>query len=299
MWYGDCWLTPDSDRYGIEATGNSLDKDNALLFKYYTVLNEFRTPKEKVASLLALLQPVDNGHQLIRIGGSSDGGYLIPDDLDSVAVCFSPGVQHISDFEIELANKYGIRSSLIDGSIDEPSVPTDISAMISFTKGWIGAFNTGACSSAIPYYSLNTWISEHIRSTDGDILLQIDIEDAEWEALLALDLDLQQRMRIIVCEFGNLQYMTHAREFVWMHRIFHKLLLTHDVVHVHPNNCCGKFEYYDGLQIPGLAEITLHRKDRRKIYTPIAKTEFSHPLDQDCVPANSRLTVAPWLRSSD
>ncbi len=299
MWSGDCWLSPDSDRYNIASTGSTHDKENALLFRYHSLLNEFRTPKEKVAELLALLQPVDNGHQLIRIGGSSDGGYLIPDDLDSVAVCFSPGVQHISDFETELANKYGIRSILIDGSIEKPSVPSEISSMISFTKGWIGAFNTGTHPSSIPYYSLNSWILEHIRTTDGDILLQIDIEDAEWEALLALDLNLQERMRIIVCEFGHLQYMTHAREFVWMHRIFHKLLLTHDVVHVHPNNCCGKFEYYDGLQIPGLAEITFHRKDRRKIDVPIAKTEFFHPLDQDCVPSNRSLIVAPWLGVSN
>jgi len=299
MWSGDCWLSPDSDRYIFEGAESVPENYDGLKFRYHTLLNEFRTPKDKVVELLALLQPVNNGHSLMRIGGASDGGYLVPDDLDGVSICFSPGVQHISDFEIDLATKYGIKSSLIDGSIDRPVVPADISTMISFTKGWIGAYNTGAYTTDIPTYSLNSWITEHIRDTHGDVLLQIDIEDAEWEALLALDLNLQRRMRIIVCEFGNLQYMTHLREFVWINRIFQKILLTHDVVHIHPNNCCGKFEYYDGLQIPGLAEVTFHRKDRAKLKQPLHKHQFTHPLDQDCVPSNPPLIVAPWLFTSN
>ena len=30
------------------------------------------------------------------IGGAGDGGYLVPDDLDGIEYCFSPGVNLIS-----------------------------------------------------------------------------------------------------------------------------------------------------------------------------------------------------------
>ena len=40
---------------------------------------------------------------LLRIGGDSDGGYLLPDDLENISSCFSPGVSDIFDFEFTLA----------------------------------------------------------------------------------------------------------------------------------------------------------------------------------------------------
>ena len=41
---------------------------------------------------LASLRPITTNHELIRIGGDSDDGYLIPHDLEHVEFCFSPGV---------------------------------------------------------------------------------------------------------------------------------------------------------------------------------------------------------------
>jgi hypothetical protein len=36
---------------------------------------------------------------LIRLGADGDGGYLVPDDLEDVAACFSPGVDDRASFE--------------------------------------------------------------------------------------------------------------------------------------------------------------------------------------------------------
>jgi len=52
-----------------------------------------------ILKTIRMIQPVAVGYDLIRIGGEGDGGYLIPDDLEGVKYCFSPGVDQTADFE--------------------------------------------------------------------------------------------------------------------------------------------------------------------------------------------------------
>jgi len=56
------------------------------------------TPPATVAALIARLHPVPCGYELIRVGTANDGGYLIPDDVGGIAMCFSPGVSTNADF---------------------------------------------------------------------------------------------------------------------------------------------------------------------------------------------------------
>ena len=55
----------------------------------------------QVRALLHAMRPVATDRQLIRIGSPADGGYLIPDDLEGIRFCFSPGVAHSSAFELD------------------------------------------------------------------------------------------------------------------------------------------------------------------------------------------------------
>src|SRR5262245_53497979 len=52
-----------------------------------------------VRRLIKRLHPVTTDKKLIRIGEEGDGGYLVPDDLDDVVACFSPGVGAVASFE--------------------------------------------------------------------------------------------------------------------------------------------------------------------------------------------------------
>ena len=54
---------------------------------------------------------------LIRIGGDNDGGYLLPNILDDISYCFSPGVAKQADFEKELSEKFKIKSFMINKTI--------------------------------------------------------------------------------------------------------------------------------------------------------------------------------------
>ena len=58
-----------------------------------------RTRAGEVRELIRSLHPVDSGAELIRMGPDGDGGYLLPDDLEGIEFCFSPGVSTESGFE--------------------------------------------------------------------------------------------------------------------------------------------------------------------------------------------------------
>src|SRR5690606_29241523 len=111
---------------------------------------------------------------------------------------------------------------------------------------------------------------------DGDLLLQIDIEGAEYEVLLSVTEPLLAQFRIIVAELHHLQHLFDRRFFAVASRALSRLARTHTVVHIHPNNCCGSVKGY-GLEIPRIAEFTFLRNDRFR--TRLPRHDFPHPLD--------------------
>src|SRR5450432_846532 len=88
----------------------------------------------EVRDMLQKLAPYETDRKLIRVGGETDGGYLIPDDLEGIEYCFSPGVARTARFESELATR-GIRSFLADYSVDRPPVESE---MFHFEKKYLG-----------------------------------------------------------------------------------------------------------------------------------------------------------------
>src|SRR6202021_627068 len=48
------------------------------------------TDKAKVLDFLSSVKPLQTNHDLIRLGGATDGGYLVPNDIEGTDVCFSP-----------------------------------------------------------------------------------------------------------------------------------------------------------------------------------------------------------------
>lgn len=47
---------------------------------------------EFVAEFLRNCYPLTTNIELIRVGSNFDGGYLVPNDLQGIEACFSPGV---------------------------------------------------------------------------------------------------------------------------------------------------------------------------------------------------------------
>ena len=87
---------------------------------------------------IAFLRPKASPVPLRRIGGDNDGAYLVPDDLEGVAACFSPGVNNFKDFEDELCRAHGMRAHMCDASSNPALFRTPlIRGQQTFTRKWL------------------------------------------------------------------------------------------------------------------------------------------------------------------
>ena len=206
----------------------------------------------RLRHLAQRLRPVNTGIELIRVGAFEDGGYLIPNDLFGIGACFSPGVDKIASFEAGLL-QFGIQSHLADFSVE--GVPQGVK-VASFIRKFIGA------NSGNQFISLKDWIAgtPDIEAA-SDLLLQMDIEGAEYEALLSTPDEVLRRFRIMAIEFHNIETWAQKDYLSIVEATFDKLLKQFYVVHNHPNNAMGIVDLH-GFKAPRLFEITLIRKDR-------------------------------------
>lgn len=220
------------------------------------------------------LRPVDNGHELVRIGNSNDGGYLLPKDFEGVTCCISPGVSAIMDFEKQLLRDYGIPSILLDASIEEPNLPNGL----EFRKKFLGPYANNQ------YVTLRDLCLE--LGNQGILqpyILQMDIEGFEYASLLATPTSVLEQFRTVVVEFHNVQEWKHLGYFnSVIEPLFMELRKHFDLVHLHANNCDGTFRFR-GETYPRALEITFHNKDRRKKLAQ-PRLRSIHPLDTDNSP---------------
>jgi len=238
---------------------------NAFLGRGYFISR--LSDENEIVDVLQRLKPRATDKELIRIGGDGDGGYLVPDDLDGIEYCFSPGVARTASFETELARK-GIRSFLADYSVEGPPVTSE---MFSFEKKFLGAHNDHV------YTTLGAWVERSLPRYDGDLLLQMDIEGGEYDVMLETSESVWRRFRIVIIEFHGLHTLFNRYGLKSFRFCFQKLLNHFEVVHLHPNNAAFSARR-GGLEIPGVMEMTFLRKDRIGRSEPCEN--FPHRLDR-------------------
>ena len=88
-------------------------------------------------SLIEVMRPQPSPKPLVRLGGYRDGAYLLPDDLEDIVACFSPGVSGVKHFEDELHDTYGIPSHMCDFSSDIKQFNTPLKKGQTFKKLWL------------------------------------------------------------------------------------------------------------------------------------------------------------------
>lgn len=268
------------------------------------------------ALALRLLKPNPSPFPMIRIGGNQDGAYLVPDDLDGVTACFSPGVCNSKAFEDELSLSYGIRCHLCDYSADSNLLGTSlIEGLQTFDKLWLDVKCTHVS------IDLCTWLCNYTSLSENNLLLQMDIEGSEYRNLFYTSISTINRFRVIVIELHRLDKLQVSgwlfnllticsllwhkllpnirflEKNVWMARglrtvsrklepfllapILVKLSQTHSCIHAHPNNCIGEFiEPTTKMNIPRVIELTLLRRDRYSCDSnALLQPKLPHPLD--------------------
>lgn len=229
-----------------------------------TMWSERAVDEAPLRALIHRLQPETSDIPLIRMGGPHDGGYLVPDDLKGIEACISPGVSDECSFDEDAAAR-GMEVYMADASVDGPP---NANPRFHFAKKFLDTFN-----------------SEHTITLDdycrdvrpgSDLLLEMDIEGAEYRVIQSASNETMERFRIIVIEFHALTSLFTAFGFDQISSVFDKLLRTHAVVHVHPNNAGPTFGKGE-IGIPPYLEFTFHRRDRAHFSKQ--PTTFPHALD--------------------
>ena len=237
-----------------------------------------------VREFLRKLKPYETDKKLVRMGGPTDGGYLVPDDLDGIEYCFSPGVADNARFESDLA-KRGIRSFLADYSVDRSPVESE---MLHFEKKYLGAVNNDS------FMTLETWVEKSLPNHSRDLILQMDIEGSEYDVMVETPEIVWKKFRIVVIEFHGLHTVFNRYGLKLFSCCFQKMLNHFEVVHVHPNNVAIPVRRGD-LEVPAVMEMTFLRKDR--VLWRKESTLFPHPLDRRNCPGK-RDVILPdcWYR---
>jgi hypothetical protein len=226
--------------------------------------------RQDFQQLKRFLKPIVNGHELIRVGSESDGGYLIPHDLDGISALISPGVSDNMQFEIAIYEQFKIISFMYDGSVE---APTEITPNQYFFKKFVGPVTNGDC------VNLNHILEIDLKGVKGDLIAQIDIEGAEVEFMNASSSDDLKRFRIIVVEFHELDRWLQKRYyFEKIKPLFERIYCDFDLVHYHPNTLSERLKYFSE-HLPKTIELTFHRKDRAINYDGFAA--LPHPLDKN------------------
>lgn len=219
-----------------------------------------------VRRFMQMVRPVRTTVPLVRVGGEADGGYLVPDILSGVSMCFSPGVGPTSAFESALAAR-GIPSFMADASVEGPA---QWHPLMHFERKFLGDVNDAMT------VRLEDWVSAHAPGVGADLLLQMDIEGAEYPVLLDTPAATLRRFSTMIIEFHTLDALLVSYALPFYVQTFRKLLADFHVVHIHPNNNVrlvtrGEFE------IPPVTEFTFLRKDLAQVLGPAQV--FPHPLD--------------------
>jgi Methyltransferase FkbM domain len=231
----------------------------------------------ELLGFLSTLKPKKTTAPLVRIGNMNDGGYLLPNDFFGIVASISPGVAQEVTFDLQLA-KMGMDIYMFDASVEAPPIQNP---RFQFTKKFLDVFED---DQNIRIDS----VVDSIPNKSDDLILQMDIEGAEWRVLLDASRENRLRFRSIVVEFHAFNNLFGRAFFRLATPVFKKLLTTHEIVHIHPNNCAPT-DTRKGISIPPVLEFTMVRRDRGFVDNAIVT--FPHALDADCVTKNTHVKM--------
>lgn len=253
----------------------------SLKLRLYTTRS---TPLKILGEFIHELQPIKTNYQLIRLGPNGDGGYVVPDDIDNISACFSPGVGPSSIFEEECL-KHNMKIFMADASVDGPA---HSNKKFNFLKKFITAINDENST------TLEKWIEDSGHKDDPNLLLQMDIEGSEYEVLYSTPTATLKNFRIMIIEFHEMDSFFSLPFYLKFRNLFLKLLESHYCVHIHPNNWSSPVKR-GSVAIPPLLEFTFIRKDRVQKMGKVDSLPLS--IDYDCV-ANKSSVILPkcWYK---
>jgi len=227
-----------------------------------------RTPE--IFEALSLLTPYDTSSMTkIRVGPNHDGGYVMFDDINNISDLYSYGIGGQVEFE-EAMGLMGKSCFMYDHTISAPP----------YAKPYFKYFHEGIAGRDTPdqnLFTLEFHVNRNGHQKRNDLLLKLDVEGAEYDAINACAPNTLKQFRQIVMELHWLSRLTDSqfrRDFI---SAINKLNESFTLCHVHSNNCAPVM-FVDGHIIADVLELTFIRSDliEAQPSATVYPTEFDH-----------------------
>lgn len=225
--------------------------------------------------IVALLRPMDAiGFNLVRKGRPYDGGYVMLNAGLECAPVYSIGISDDVSWDSDMA-ALGCDVFQYDHTV--PFLPAQ-NPKFHFARIGLGVADT---TDGV-FRSLASMLASNGHSDRHDVILKMDIENAEWDVLeSASDTILNQFSQIII-ELHELTCRENSQRMAQITRVLRRLASIHQPVHVHANNF-GRLFYAGGVALPECVEVAYVRRAEHR-FAPCAH-RLPCALDMPCNPA--------------
>ena len=166
------------------------------------------------------------GKNRILVGQKSDGCYVLLDDFENIKIAYSFGISVMIQFDDYLANK-GIDVYMYDHTING----------LKYNHPKFHWKKIGICGNNERTEQLKTLedlIKENGHTNEKNMILKIDVEHAEWNALNDLKDEILTQFKYIVIEFHFLKPESEAELY---YKVLKKIKRTHQVFY---HRCHGR-----------------------------------------------------------
>ena len=246
-------------------------------------LHDYVRAYGKIGELLDILRPYRCiGAEKARIGSGKDGGYaMLPPDSGNIAYSFAASADSPQDLVMA---EIGHQVFQYDGTIE---AAPDSHPNIHFHRN-----NIAAPSQNTPDTKTVGRIFDDLGHQGKDnIILQIDIEGAEWAVFEEISEEQIKQFKQIIIEWHGLSPFMEG--FNRRLSILRKVAQTNTPIHVHINNYGYPRNAEQGLLFYGDAyEISYVRSDD----FAFEPDEAAYPteLDAPCNPARPDIAIGKW-----
>lgn len=222
------------------------------------------------------------GHALVRMGNQYDGGYIMLDDFQGGKIAYSIGISTDVSWDRDMASK-GYNVYMYDHTIDE--LPYEDERFHFRKRGIASGYVHGR-----ELGTLEDFLAENGHSGMKNMILKMDVENAEWGALCMVPISVLEQFDQIIMELHGMDCIDHMvglRTFV-----LEKLAVTHTAVHVHYNNIGGEQYLMGKIPVSCAYEVTFANKKRYRF----EDVEVDLPLDIDspCMPHKKEISLKKW-----
>ena len=212
------------------------------------------------------------GKRKIRLGTNGDGGYVLLDDFSDIKIAYSLGISNIIDFDKSLADK-GIDVFMYDHTINK--LPYNNEKFHWFKKG-LCANNTRETN----LITLKEMVEQNGHLNESNMILKMDVEGAEWDALNELSEEFLSKFKYILGEFHWFKKNSKINgKLESIINVLKKLHKTHQVFHKHCHSTgeafvLGEYNFCDCIELSFINRKGYKFENDYSIY-PIDGLDFS------------------------